>query len=173
MIRFGSISTTAVKRTGRCAPDQARTCRAAYPKMRSRPCVSRHRSSYARRYRRSVADVHTAASCFVAVALSRASPVMHLDFASLKRQTGCDGSQKRTRHSAMFGAEPQEKWTAQGTAEFEVEAAKDLHEKLIRAGWGHGRVYRHRAGGHAVSVRALAACLLGKGREVSRHPRDG
>ena len=35
----------------------------------------------------------------------------------------------------MFGAEPQEKWTVQEATEFEAEAAKDLFQKVIRAGW--------------------------------------
>ena len=33
----------------------------------------------------------------------------------------------------MFGAEPQEKWTAQGAAEFEVYAAERLHRMMKRA----------------------------------------
>ena len=47
MIPCGSTSTTAGRRTVRCASSQARTCTVAYPKRRSRRCVSRHRSRYA------------------------------------------------------------------------------------------------------------------------------
>ncbi len=35
----------------------------------------------------------------------------------------------------MFGAEPQERGAQEEAAEFEAYAAKDLHHKLVRAGW--------------------------------------
>ena len=73
----------------------------------------------------------------------------------------------------MFRAEPQERGAQEGAAEFEAYAAKDVHQKLVRAGWATAVFVGTILAITPISVWALTARLLGQDREVSRHPRYG